>query len=220
MIIVAVAAAVVVIVAAALLIWGTGGDDKTPAAVSGQSTPDAPTGPASGPTEPATGPTTAPTTGPTTGAPAPPAPPSKTTGGPTFSFGPLTIEAEAPGNTVVGSARVVDYPNASGGRVVRNIGDWGLDAGPGTLRFNNVDVPRSGSYTLAFSYVDIDNEASRTAVIDISGRTGVVITVNGDDTCCRTQTVQVSLRKGRNTISFGNLTSHAPSIDKIVITAP
>lgn len=226
LIIVAVAAAVVVIVAAGLLIWRTGGhDNKTPAAVSGQSTPEAPTGPANGP---ASGPT-GPATGPATGAPAlPPGPPSNatpttrapTTAGPTFSFGPLAIEAEAPGNTLVGSARITEYPNASGGRVVRNIGDWGLDAGPGTLRFNNVDVPRTGNYTLAFSYVDLDNEANRTAVIDISGRTGVVITVNGSDTCCRTQTVQVPLRKGKNTISFGNLTSHAPSIDKIVITAP
>ena len=103
---------------------------------------------------------------------------------------------------------------------MQNLGDWGLNAGPGTLRFNNIDVPRDGNYTLAFSYVDIDNEATRTAVIDVSGRTGLVITVHGDDRCCRTQTVQVPLYKGRNTISFSNRTSHAPSIDKIVITAP
>jgi hypothetical protein len=81
-------------------------------------------------------------------------------------------------------------------------------------------VPRTGNYTLAFSYVDIDNEAKRTAVIDISGRTALVITVNGSDRCCRTETVQVPLRKGRNTIEFGNRTSHAPSIDKIAISYP
>jgi hypothetical protein len=206
LIIVAAAAAVVVIVAVVLLVHGIGGDDKTP-------TSAAPAAPA--PAQPSDNATKeAPTEAPTTTAP--------TTGRPTQDngFGPLTIEAEAPGNTLTGSARVVDYPNASGGRVVRNIGEWELDAGPGTLRFNNVDVPRSGNYTLAFSYVDIDNEANRTAVIDISGRTGMVITVNGNDSCCRTQTVQVPLRKGRNTISFSNRTSHAPSIDKVVITAP
>jgi hypothetical protein len=207
LIIVAAAAAVVVVAAVALLIHGMGGDHKTPTAAAPAQSAQ-PAQPAQ-PSEQATQepPTAAPTAGPTTG-------------GQDGSFGPLTIEAEAAGNTLTGSARAVDYPNASGGRVVRNIGDWRLGPGPGTLRFNNVDVPRSGNYTLAFSYVDIDNEANRTAVIDISGRTGLVITVNGNDNCCRTQTVQVPLRKGKNTISFSNLTSHAPSIDKIVITAP
>jgi len=202
----AAAAVVVVIVAVGLLIHGMGGDDKRPTAA-------APPVPAQ-----SSGNTTqeAPSTAPTTGGPST----APTTGGQGSTFGPLTIEAEADGNSLIGSARVIDYPNASGGRVVRNIGDWQTDAGPGTLRFNNVDVPRSGNYTLAFSYVDIDNEANRTAVIDISGRTGMVVTVNGNDSCCRTQTVQVPLRKGRNTISFSNRTSHAPSIDKIVITAP
>ena len=161
----AAAAVVVVIVAVGLLIHGMGGDDKRPTAA-------APPVPAQ-----SSGNTTqeAPSTAPTTGGPST----APTTGGQGSTFGPLTIEAEADGNSLIGSARVIDYPNASGGRVVRNIGDWQTDAGPGTLRFNNVDVPRSGNYTLAFSYVDIDNEANRTAVIDISGRTGMVVTVNG-----------------------------------------
>jgi hypothetical protein len=227
LIIVVVAAVVVVIVTVALLIRGATGGGKTPAADAGQTTAGAtepagpagpagptPTGPSASPGTPGasgsagTGPSTGATGAGQTGAPAAPA------------FGPLTIEAENPGNTLLGSAHIVDYPDASGGRVVQNIGEWGLDAGRGTLRFNNVDVPRTGNYTLTFSYVDIDNEATRTAVIDISGRTGLVITVHGDDKCCRRQTVQVRLDKGRNTISFSNRTSHAPSIDKIVITAP
>jgi hypothetical protein len=210
LIIVAVAAAVVVIVTAGLLIRGVSGNDRKASGVAGvdnntkAAAPPVPAQPSPKP-EPTQGPTTVPTTA-----------------GPTHdnAFGPLTIEAENPANTLTGSAHIVGYPNASGGRIVRNIGDWQLDRGPGTLRFNNIDVPRSGNYTLTFSYVDIDNEANRTAVIDISGRKGLVITVNGNDTCCRTQTVQVPLRKGKNTVSFGNLTSHAPSIDKIVITAP
>jgi hypothetical protein len=220
LIILAVAAAVVVIVAAGLLIRGVGGDNRgagdNPGAGDNRGASD--NRAAGGGDKKATAAAPAqPTASATQGEPPTTQP---TTGGQDNTFGPLTIEAESPGNTLTGSARVVDYPNASGGRVVRNIGDWRLDPGPGTLRFNNIDVPRSGNYTLAFSYVDIDNEANRTAVIDISGRSGLVVTVNGNDSCCRTQTVQVPLRRGKNTIAFSNLTSHAPSIDKIVITAP
>jgi hypothetical protein len=217
LIIVAVVATLVVIVAAVLLLRG-GSEDKKPVAVrttttagpppvvAPSATPAAPTSKA-GSTSPAK-PTVKPRT----------ARPSGQDGD--NAFGPLTIEAEAAGNTLTGSAHVVDYPNASGGRVVRNIGEWELAAGPGTLKFNNVDVPRSGNYTLTFSYVDIDNEPNRTAIIDISGRSGVVITVNGNDSCCRTQTVQVPLEKGKNSIAFSNRTDHAPSIDKIAVSRP
>jgi hypothetical protein len=221
LIVVAFVAALVVIVAVVLLVGG-GSDEKKPVGapttaaapppvVAPSTTPAAPTSRA-GPTSKAGSPSAAgPTDGPRTGRPAGP------DGG--NPFGPLTIEAEAPGNTLTGSAFVADYPNASGGRIVRNLGEWDQASGPGTLKFNNVDVPRTGTYTLTFSYVDIDNEAHRTAVIDISGRTGVVITVDGNDSCCRTRTVQVQLEKGRNSIAFSNRTDHAPSIDKIAISA-
>jgi hypothetical protein len=53
-------------------------------------------------------------------------------------------------------------------------------------------------------------------VIDISGRTALVTTVNGCDSCCRTQTVQVPLKKGKN----ANHTDHAPSIDEIAVSRP
>jgi hypothetical protein len=194
------AAAVVVIVAVGFLVKGATGGAKTPTAGSAHTT----AGPA--PQHSQAGNNTS---------PAPAETPSHNN-----AFAPLTIEAESPENTLSGSAIVVDYPNASGGKIVRDIGDWQLPRGPGTLRFNNIDAPRSGNYTLAFSYVDTDNQADRAAVIDISGRTGMVITVGTNNSCCRTQTVQVPLRKGKNTIAFSNRTSQAPSIDRIVVSLP
>jgi hypothetical protein len=197
LLLVATAAAVVVIVAVGLLLWGATGGAKAPTAGLAHTT----AGPAPSHSQPGNNTSSASS--------------SQNNG-----FGPLTIEAESPENTLSGSAIVVDYPNASGGKIVRDIGEWQLPRGPGTLRFNNIDVPRTGNYTLAFSYVDTDNEAERAVVIDISGRTGMVITVGTNNSCCRTQSVQVPLRKGKNTIAFSNRTSQAPSIDKIVVSLP
>ena len=135
-------------------------------------------------------------------------------------FGPVTIEAEAPGNALHGSARVDQYPGASGGSIVHNIGDWGDRQGPGILLFQNVIVPADGAYTLTFFFVDIDNEASRTAVITVLGGASQSVPVQGSSTCCTPATVRVTLQKGSNIITFGNETGHAPSIDRIVLSLP
>jgi hypothetical protein len=136
------------------------------------------------------------------------------------TFGPVTIEAEARGNTLTGSAFVDRYPGASGGSIVRNLGDWGLREGPGTLRFNGIDVPVDGTYTLTFAHVNIDNERSRTAVIAVDGRDPLLVTVVGSSTCCRLTAVKVELAKGENSIAFSNRSNHAPSIDKITLSLP
>ncbi|MFG2036572.1 hypothetical protein [Dactylosporangium sp. NPDC048998] len=135
-------------------------------------------------------------------------------------FGPVTFEAEADGNTIGGSAWVAQYPGASGGRIVRNIGDWGSRQGDGFLRFEDVTVPVEGTYTLKVFHVSIDNEPTRTVVIAVSGGDPRSFTFNGGSTCCTASTVQVDLRKGRNTITIGNPNGHAPSVDRIVLSLP
>ncbi|MFI5914512.1 hypothetical protein [Dactylosporangium sp. NPDC051541] len=160
----------------------------------------------------AAGPTTAPpegtaTSGPT-GAPKP------------VRFGPVTIEAEAAGNAIGGSAWVDRYPGASGGRIVRNLGDWDDRRGPGILRFEDVSVPATGTYTVTVFHVNIDNEPRRTLVVAVNDEQARSFALRGGSTCCTASTLRLDLRKGRNTIAFGNPSGHAPSLDRIVVARP
>jgi hypothetical protein len=105
------------------------------------------------------------------------------------------------------------------GKIVRNIGEWGSAFGPGTLTFVGVAAPENAVYTLTFFYVHLDNAPQRTAVITIGGVGSLSVTVTGSATCCASQAIAVPLRKGLNTIWFANPDGHAPSLDKIVISA-
>ncbi len=134
-------------------------------------------------------------------------------------FVPVTYEAEAASNSTYGYAWVAAYNGASGGKIVRNIGDWGDQQADGTLTFTGVTVPAAGTYTLTFYYVHIDNASTRTAFITVSGAAPVAVTVVGGSGCCASKAISVSLLAGSNTIVFGNPGGHAPSIDKIVISA-
>jgi len=145
----------------------------------------------------------------------PPLPPAPRRPSP---FGPVTIEAEALTNRIAGSAWVDSYPGASGGSIVRNIGNWDRKSPLGTLTFN-VTVPAAGTYTLVFFYVHLDDEPDRTAVISVAGQATISVDVVGSATCCASRSVTVTLRKGANAITFGNPDGHAPSLDKIVIRA-
>jgi hypothetical protein len=110
------------------------------------------------------------------------------------------------------------YPGASGGRIVRNIGDWSGSRTAGWLRFNGVAAPVTGTYLLTFFSVHLDGEAVRTAVVTVSDSPPVTVSVSGGATCCTATGLRVTLRQGVNTVTFTNPTGHAPSIDKIVIS--
>ncbi len=132
---------------------------------------------------------------------------------------PETYEAEAPVNTLYGSARVQAYPSASGGVLVQTLGNWGGSVGEGALRFNGVMAPAGGTYELTLYYTEPNNEPTRTAVITASGFGSVSVTVAGNATCCSSQRVRVTLGSGANSITVSNPSGHAPAIDKIVISA-
>ena len=112
-----------------------------------------------------------------------------------------------------------DYPGASGGQVARNIGNWKGAREAGWLRFNTVTAPRTGTYLLTFFYVHLDDETARTVVVQVSGSAPVSLTVTGGATCCAAARQRIVLQQGANTITFTNPDDHAPSIDKIVISA-
>jgi hypothetical protein len=132
----------------------------------------------------------------------------------------VTYEAEATGNTLAGSASVSAYDGASGGQLVRAIGNWGGTKGPGALRFNNVEVARGGPYVLTFYFVNIKASATRTVVVTASGSQSNLVTVVSDSACCSAQPMVVFLSKGKNSITFSNTGGEAPAIDKITIKEP
>jgi hypothetical protein len=125
----------------------------------------------------------------------------------------VTLEAE--GAVLAGSARVTSYDNASGGRIVRNVGLW--DARPGTVKFS-VTLPSAGSYVITMWYVHLDGEQTRSAQISVSGAGTVTRAFTGSATCCESASLApMSLAAGLHTVTIGNPTGHAPSIDKIAI---
>jgi hypothetical protein len=146
-------------------------------------------------------------------------PPTKPTVNPPL-FTPITVEAEAGGLAVTlgGSARIAPYDGASGGKVARNIGDWNMQGGPGTLGFNDVTFPSDGTYVLAISFVHLDNEPTRTAQITVSGLTPVTATFTSGSQCCAVKEVSVVVPAGTRTITISNQQGRVPAIDKVVIS--
>jgi hypothetical protein len=155
-------------------------------------------------------------------APPPPPPPSPPPSPTPPPFEAVTIEAEAAGDTTTPSesTRNVEYPGASGGRIIQNIGAWGRPPGPGTLTFNQVAVPSTGIYTITIFYVHPNNEADRQAIVSVSGTEPVTVDFAGNSACCLTKAVNVTMTAGEHTIMISNPTAHAPAIDKIVISRP
>jgi hypothetical protein len=132
------------------------------------------------------------------------------------AFAPVTYEAEA--GTVTGSAWSWDgYPTASGGWIVRNIGNWG--GTPGTLRINEVVTPTTGLYTITVYFVHINDESTRLATVTVSGLPAMTVTFNGGNDCCQSIALtNITISAGMHTITFANPTGHAPSIDMVVVS--
>ncbi len=133
---------------------------------------------------------------------------------------PIAIEAEDPRNELGGSAWIDQYPGASGGRIVRNIGLWnGSSHHAGWLRFTGVDPGTAGTYLLTFYAVHLDAQPDRTVEVSISDGPAITVPVTASDACCTAVRVRVALRATGNTITFSNPDDHGPSIDRITVTA-
>jgi hypothetical protein len=144
--------------------------------------------------------------------------PSPRSSAPVPPFAPVAIEAEDPRNSVGGSAWVVAYDGASGGRIVRNLGLWnGSPKHAGWLRVT-ATVPAAGTYLVTVYVVHPDGVANRTLVVQVADGPTVTVEVNADDTCCTPVRIRVALRAGANAITFTNTGDHAPSIDRVVVS--
>jgi hypothetical protein len=122
-----------------------------------------------------------------------------------------TYEAEAA--TLTGTASVGGCPYCSGGAYV---GSFGAGAGNNVI-FNNVTVPRSGMYQLE---VDYTTQGPRTFFATVNDGTPIELDLNGS-TFSDPQdiVIQVPLKAGVNTISFGNPNAggYAPGLDSITV---
>jgi hypothetical protein len=126
--------------------------------------------------------------------------------------GAVGYEAESPNNTIGGSAAVYSCGGCSGGAKVGFLG------GSGTLTFNGIKAPATGTYLMRLAYVDGDS--GRPAIVTVNG-TAFNLPLSGtndnDWDTARTVTVPVPLNAGDNMIEFGNPTDYVSDIDKITV---
>ncbi|MDG6110017.1 hypothetical protein Daura_20870 [Dactylosporangium aurantiacum] len=140
---------------------------------------------------------------------------SRTATRPPFQLG---LEAEAGSAQLAGTAEIVAYPGASGGRIVRNLGRLGPGAKKtGSLTFTDVTVPETGTYVVTLFLV-ADGDGTRSAVVSVAGGGSATVTASGAACCTRTAAT-FTLTKGRNAITIGNGDGHAPSVDRITVSA-
>lgn len=128
-----------------------------------------------------------------------------------------SYEAEAPGNTLTGTAAVAACAVCSGGAKVGYLGNGGA------LTFNGVDGGSGGTKTVTVHYAGAE---TRTATISVNGGAATTVTFpsTGDWNTLGTASVTLTLAAGTgNTIRIANPSGWAPDIDRIVVggtTAP
>jgi hypothetical protein len=129
---------------------------------------------------------------------------------------PIRIEAEDSRNSVIGAAQRVSYGTASGGVLVRGLGNP-PGGGTGTLTVP-VTVADAGPYNLVVRTAIPEGPAKLTLVVTVSGSIPVAIPVTGRSLCCGDSSGTVALQAGTNWISFGNPSDRGPAVDFIQLT--
>lgn len=118
-------------------------------------------------------------------------------------------EAEDSSNTFNGSAKASADNNASNSRIVGNVGNGANN----WFQFNKVTVPEDGNYTLTIGYAQWEYAANNTwqivnrwADMSVNGETSkhLVFANTRGWSNFWTTSVRVNLKKGENTIRFGN----------------
>lgn len=133
---------------------------------------------------------------------------------PTEPSPPVVYEAEA--GTLTGKANFRSIAEASGGRVVGNVGDGAENA----LQFSNISVHENGVYRLNIYYVSGD--ANRDAELTVNGNLSSKLSFpsSGGWSSVRARNVNIELNKGINTLKLSNQdkNAYAPDFDKIELS--
>jgi len=119
---------------------------------------------------------------------------------------------EAESATLNGTAVIANCPGCSGGAKV-----GGLCCGANNyMTFQNVLVPRTGTYLMQ---IDSMTQGPRSLLFRVNGGHYTTLNVGGGSFFLPSSTtVPVELNAGVNSIQFGNPTSYAPDMDRIVIS--
>ena len=122
----------------------------------------------------------------------------------------MTIQAEASGNTLGGTAAVATCSTCLGGAKVRFVGHGAA---------NTVTIPVTESAAGSHK-VTVTGEVSgtRSFQISVNGGTAVTVSLTGTSfTVPVSASVTLTLPAGKDTITFGNSTAYAPDLDAITI---
>lgn len=128
---------------------------------------------------------------------------------------PVSFEAESAVNTLGGSAKIHNVPEASGGHTIGNLGRGSAN----TLRFNRIGTPAAGTYTLTVFYLSGDGD--RIATVKVNGRLigRVTFPATGDWQTVGSLAVRITLDAGNNSIEFGNPDGPAPDFDRLTVAS-
>ena len=126
--------------------------------------------------------------------------------------GAVSLEAEAPGNTLAGAAATATCSTCSGGAKVRFIGNGAANY----ETINNVTVGAAGNRQLTITY---EVDGARTFDVSVNGGAAIAVPVTGTSwsTPART-TVTVALAAGANSLTFSNPSAYAPDLDQISVS--
>ena len=135
---------------------------------------------------------------------------------PPVTFVDVSFEAEAgpPDSHLRGGAAVVTVAGASGGGVVRGIGNW--PEGTGSVRFRPLTMP-AGTYRIVLSYQADASSAGRTVLVEV-GPVTATATFAGGSGCCAVSTVDITITVAAEyAVTLENPDGGVPPIDKIAI---
>jgi alpha-L-fucosidase len=123
---------------------------------------------------------------------------------------PVTVEAEASGNTLSGAAAVASCPACSGGAKVRFIGN-----NSSNYEIVNLTAGTAGNHELTITY---EVNGTRSFDLSVNGGSATTVSCTGTDfNSPATTTVTVPLNAGSNTIKFLNTSAYAPDLDAVTI---
>jgi hypothetical protein len=127
---------------------------------------------------------------------------------------PVSYEAEAPGNTIAGAARVAACSACSGGEKVGFIGNGAANL----VTINSVQAAVSGSYTMTI-YCLVNG--TRSFSVSVNGGAETTVSCTGTSfsvPVTNPPSITVNLNAGSgNMIKFSNSTAYAPDLDRITV---
>jgi hypothetical protein len=123
-------------------------------------------------------------------------------------------QAASSANTLAGGAVVQTCSTCYGGEKVGYVGEGG------TLTYNDVSVPTSGTYNVTIIYCD-GSATGRPADITVDGGApqALSFTPTGSFTTVGAMTVTAALTAGDNTIEFSDPTAYTPDMNEIIVAS-